>query len=510
MLIEDFLRSVGQDLVEYGATFANNGYGDTTTLAQAPSLELASLLVEARVGEQHRRMILGAIGLLQRYEAGGRDSAAVRAPARRTTQVATQAHVSRAHAGDGLTYDVCFDRMELELGLEVIRAGKGKGGKLKLEVKKVVAGSMAGDGEVHVRDELVAYKAAGGAWHKVGFERPTVTFMRDVIQLPRPLELRFRRGGQPHARGGMTTGMLSARSRLQIQSSERARVAAAGFLSRPSDGGVDEQAGCTASGAVLRDRETLGRRAAVLLCDACLTKLLQAEPADTEAARLKQQRQNRRKKKKTGGAGEGPQPIAPATAPTAAAAVAVAAASAAAAAQPATQGKGSKTAASSKRKRAGLRLRTTAGAAAALAKQGLSNMQAEEVRAVERAMAGEAVRWAVFLRDISPAQAAREDATEFRRHRMPGIRRLGPPLTPLPELRTWLHWQLLGLSPTGAVHEEVVHTRAAFTGSYAAENEDGIVEVELELDDELEALEEGQVRGAERQVEERAAERRTK
>jgi hypothetical protein len=181
--------------------------------------------------------------------------------------------------------------------------------------------------------------------------------MRDVIQLPRPLELRFRRGGQPHARGGLTTGMLSARSRLQIQSSERARVAAAGFLSRPSDGGVDEQAGCTASGAVLRDRETLGRRAAVLLCDACLTKLLQAEPADTEAARLKQQRQNRRKKKKTGGAGEGPQPIAPATAPTAAAAVAVAvaAASAAAAAQPATQGKGSKTAASSKRKRAGLR-----------------------------------------------------------------------------------------------------------------------------------------------------------
>jgi hypothetical protein len=28
--------------------------------------------------------------------------------------------------------------MELELGLEVIRAGKGKGGKLKPEVKKVV------------------------------------------------------------------------------------------------------------------------------------------------------------------------------------------------------------------------------------------------------------------------------------------------------------------------------------------------------------------------------------
>jgi hypothetical protein len=105
---------------------------------------------------------LGAIGLLQRYEAGGRDSAAVRAPTRRTTQVAAQAHVSRAHAGDGLTYDVCFDRMELELRLEVIRAGKEKGGKLKLEVKKVVAGSMAGDGEVHVRDELVGVQ--GSRW----------------------------------------------------------------------------------------------------------------------------------------------------------------------------------------------------------------------------------------------------------------------------------------------------------------------------------------------------------
>jgi hypothetical protein len=91
---------------------------------------------------------------------------------------------------------VCFDRMELELGLEVTRAGKG--GKVKLEVKKVAAGSMAGDGEVHVRDELVAYKAAGGAWHKVGFVRPTAAFMRDVIRLPRPLELRFRRGGHSH------------------------------------------------------------------------------------------------------------------------------------------------------------------------------------------------------------------------------------------------------------------------------------------------------------------------
>jgi hypothetical protein len=51
MLIEDFLRSLGQDLVQYGATFTSNGYGDTTTLAQAPPLELASLLAEARVGE---------------------------------------------------------------------------------------------------------------------------------------------------------------------------------------------------------------------------------------------------------------------------------------------------------------------------------------------------------------------------------------------------------------------------------------------------------------------------
>jgi hypothetical protein len=57
--------------------------------------------------------------------------------------------------------------MELELGLEVTRAGKG-GIKVKPEVKKVAAGSMAGDGQVHMWDELVAYKVAGGAWHKLG------------------------------------------------------------------------------------------------------------------------------------------------------------------------------------------------------------------------------------------------------------------------------------------------------------------------------------------------------
>jgi hypothetical protein len=69
------------------------------------------------------------------------------------------------------------------------------------------------------------------------------------------------------------------------------------------------------------------------------------------------------------------------------------------------------------------------------------------------------------------------------------------------------------------VHEEVVRTRvnpeysrgAAYTGSScAAENEDGVVEVELELEDELEVLEMGQVRGAERQVEENATRRKTK
>jgi hypothetical protein len=70
----------------------------------------------------------------------------------------------------------------------------------------------------------------------------------------------------------------------------------------------------------------------------------------------------------------------------------------------------------------------------------------------------------------------------------------------------------------GGIRGGSAHTRqpgvrqggTAYTGSYAAENEDGIVEVEVELDDELDALEVGQVRGAERQVEERAAERRTK
>jgi hypothetical protein len=103
----------------------------------------------------------------------------------------------------------------------------------------------------------------------------------------------------------------------------------------------------------------------------------------------------------------------------------------------------------------------------------------------------------VFLQEIPSAEAGRQDATEFRRHRLPGIRRLGPPLTPLPELRTWLEWQLLGLSPTAAVQEErrghmrakPQHKRGAqFAGSYGSQDMEGAMDVEITVAKELEQL----------------------
>jgi hypothetical protein len=131
------------------------------------------------------------------------------------------------------------------------------------------------------------------------------------------------------------------------------------------------------------------------------------------------------------------------------------------------------------------------------AAQGLEDLSAEEERSMARAMTGEAVRWAVFLQEIPSAEAGRQDATEFRRHRLPGIRRLGPPLTPLPELRTWLEWQLLGLSPTAAVQEErrghmrakPQHKRGAqFAGSYGSQDMEGAMDVEITVAKELEQL----------------------
>jgi hypothetical protein len=131
------------------------------------------------------------------------------------------------------------------------------------------------------------------------------------------------------------------------------------------------------------------------------------------------------------------------------------------------------------------------------AAQGLKELSAAEERSMARAMTGEAVRWAVFLQEITSTDAGRQDATEFRRHRLPGIRRLGPPLTPLPELRMWLEWQLLGLSPTAAVQEErrgharakPQHRRGAqFAGSYGAQDMEGTMDVEIAVTTELEQL----------------------
>ena len=137
-------------------------------------------------------------------------------------------------------------------------------------------------------------------------------------------------------------------------------------------------------------------------------------------------------------------------------------------------------------------------------KVGLADMSAEEERAVARAMAGEAVRHAVFLQHMLPKDAARQDATEFRRHRLPGIRRLGPPLTPLPELRTWLKWQLLGMSPTAEIQKERDVRRKgpprgptgghgfaavpSFTGSYTGMDASGAMAVEIEVAQELQQL----------------------
>jgi hypothetical protein len=124
-------------------------------------------------------------------------------------------------------------------------------------------------------------------------------------------------------------------------------------------------------------------------------------------------------------------------------------------------------------------------------------MKPDEVRAMERAMTGEAVRFAGLLREgIEPLEAAREDATEWRRHRMAGFRRLGPRPTPIPELRTWVEWQLLGLSPTAACREEYIresqrpsYPRKAKSTTPCTEGDDeGAREVELELRDEMEPV----------------------
>jgi hypothetical protein len=70
---------------------------------------------------------------------------------------------------------------------------------------------------------------------------------------------------------------------------------------------------------------------------------------------------------------------------------------------------------------------------------------------------------------------------------MAGFRRLGPRPTPIPELRTWVEWQLMGLSPTAACREEYIRElqrpslprKAKSTTPCTEGDDEGAREVEL-------------------------------
>jgi hypothetical protein len=72
----------------------------------------------------------------------------------------------------------------------------------------------------------------------------------------------------------------------------------------------------------------------------------------------------------------------------------------------------------------------------------------------------------------------------------------GRRLTTQAELRTWVEWQLLGLSPTAACQEEYIREsqrpslprKAKSTTPYTEDDDEGAREVELELRDEMEPL----------------------
>jgi hypothetical protein len=250
----------------------------------------------------------------------------------------------------------------------------------------------------------------------------------------------------------------------------------------------------------------------VLLCDTCLTKYLQMGPAKEEAERLKARRKKsdaarlrarqaaeEAEDEDAAGAGAeagsgvgqvaGLKPLPTAVGPAGRKGSRVS-----------EKAKGGARGGKQRQKRrqyGGLPQESTAAEVAAA--QGLADLSAEEKRSMARAMTGEAVRWAVFLQEITSAEAGRQDATEFRRHRLPGIRRLGPPLTPLPDLRTRLEWQLLGLSPTAAVQEKRrghSHMRAKpqnkrgaqFAGSYGSQDMEGAMDVEITVAKEVEQL----------------------
>jgi hypothetical protein len=123
---------------------------------------------------------------------------------------------------------------------------------------------------------------------------------------------------------------------------------------------------------------------------------------------------------------------------------------------------------------------------------GLTDKNASEERAMERAHTGEAIRWAAFLCATTATTAAREDSIGFRRARMPGVQWLGTLLVPH-GLHEWLRWQLLGLPPTGRTQKEWGRVRedeskkraAQYTGGYGETTETGETETVVVQEEEV-------------------------
>jgi hypothetical protein len=181
MLIDNFLAvAVGRLLQRYSVAFTAGGYGDTHSLARSSREELTAFFVRAGVEDAHRRLIEETLVPLQQQARAELPAAVAATP---------QSQGSGAGFDNGVkTYDAVFDRQEKELGVRLERVATD--GRLRLEVRTVIPGSMAESAGVQVYDELVAYRAAGvvGApgWHKIGFSRPTEDFVREVGECHRP------------------------------------------------------------------------------------------------------------------------------------------------------------------------------------------------------------------------------------------------------------------------------------------------------------------------------------
>ena len=122
MLIEDFLAAVGDSLQQYCRAFTDNGYGDTVALARSSTAELTRAFERVGVAEAHRRLIEETLAPLHRQ-------ARVELPP--LVAVTTLSMGCGAGADKGIkTYDAIFDRMERELGVELVRVATD--GRLRL------------------------------------------------------------------------------------------------------------------------------------------------------------------------------------------------------------------------------------------------------------------------------------------------------------------------------------------------------------------------------------------